>query len=311
MNHFAKMCRSSQRNIHSIETEESSTDTSSQYFIERIQTKEEKNNEPVAKLYLTNEGINVEFKIDTGAEANVIPMKTLNKMHPQPKLRPTSDILTSYTGESLKVAGTCQLEVQYKNRELRTHKFYVVDTDKRPILSRQTSVSLNLIKFIYNIEQTPVTSTTDEILVEYKDVFEGIGKMPGKCKIHLKPRAIPSVQPPRKVPLAIQDKLKNELERLVFLGIIEKVTEPTEWVNSIVIVQKPNGDIQICLDPIELNKWIQRPHYPIPTFDDIANKCHGAQNLFKLDARNGYWSMVLDDASSDLTTFNTMFGRFK
>ena len=111
--------------------------------------------------------------------------------------------------------------------------------------------------------------------------------------------------------MAIQDKLKNELGRLVSLGIIEKVTEPTEWVNSIVIVQKPNGDIRICLDPIELNKWIQRPHYPIPTFDNIANKCHGAQNLFKLDARNRYWLMVLDDASSDLTTFNTTFGRFK
>ncbi|KAK2724053.1 hypothetical protein QYM36_002413 [Artemia franciscana] len=179
-------------------------------------------------------------------------------MHPQPKLRPTSDILTSYTGESLKVAGTCQLEVQYKNREPQTHKFYVVDTDKRAILSRQTSVSLNLIKFICNIEQTPVTSTTDGILVEYKDVFEGIGEMPGKCKIHLKPGAIPSVQPPRKVSLAIQDKLK-------------KRTGTT--------VQKPNGDIRICLDPVELNKWIQRPHYPIPMFDDIANKCHGAQNL--------------------------------
>ncbi|XP_065584468.1 uncharacterized protein LOC136043480 [Artemia franciscana] len=209
MNHFAKICRSSQRNIHSVETEESSTDTSSQYFIESIQAKEEKNNEPVAKLYLTKEGINVEFKIDSGAEANVIPMKTLNKMHRQPKLRPTSDILTNYTGESLKVAGTCQLEVQYKNREPQTRKFYVVNTDKRPILSRQTSVSLNLIKFIYNIEQTPVTGTTDEILAEYKDVFEGIGKMPEKCKIHLKPRAIPSVQPPRKVPSAIQDKLKT------------------------------------------------------------------------------------------------------
>ena len=172
------MCRSSQRNIHSIETEESSTDTSSQYFIESIQTKEEKNNEPVAKLYLTKEGINVEFKIDTSAESNVIPMKTLNKMHPQPKLRPTSDILTSYTGESLKVAGTCQLDGKYKNREPQTHKFYVVNTDKRPIPSRQTSVSLNLIKFIYNIEKTPVTSTMDEILAEYKDVFEGIGKMP-------------------------------------------------------------------------------------------------------------------------------------
>ena len=311
LNHFAKMCRSSQRNVHSIETGESSTETPSQYFIESIQSKEETYNEPVAKLYLTKERMNVEFKIDTGAEANVIPTRTIDKMVPRPKIIPTSDILTSYTGEPLKVTGICHLEVQYKDREPQIHNFYVVDTDKKPILSRQTSVIMNLIKFIYNVEHIPVANSTDQILAEYEDVFEGIGKMPGKCKIHLKPGAIPSVQPPRRVPMAVQNKLKNELERLVSSGIIEKVTEPTEWVNSIVIVQKPNGEIRICLDPVELNKWIQRPHYPIPTFDDIANKCHGAQNLFKLDARHGYWSMVLDDASSDLTTFNTMFGRFK
>ena len=56
---------------------------------------------------------------------------------------------------------------------------------------------------------------------------------------------------------------------------------------------------------------LQKPNYPIPTFYNIANKCHRVQNPFKLDARNGYWSMVLDDASSELTTSNTMFGRFK
>ncbi|KAK2706620.1 hypothetical protein QYM36_016596 [Artemia franciscana] len=195
-----------------------------QYFIESIQTKEEKNNELVAKLHLTKEGINVEFKIDTVAEANVILMKTLNKMPPQPKLRPTSDILTSYTGESLKVAGTCQLDGQYKNREPQTHKFYVVDTDKRPIPSRQTSVSLNLIKFIYNIEKTPVTSTMDEILAKYKDVFEGIGQTEKRTGTTGIPR-------------------DNR-----------KVTEPTELVNSMVVVQKPDSDIRICLDPVELNK---------------------------------------------------------
>ncbi|KAK2722764.1 hypothetical protein QYM36_003081 [Artemia franciscana] len=94
----------------------------------------------------------------------------------------------------------------------------------------------------------------DEILAEYKDVFEGIGEIPGKCKIHLKPEATPSVKPPIKVPLAIQDKLKNELERLVSLGIIEKATEPTELVNSMVVVQKPNSDIWTCLDPVKLKK---------------------------------------------------------
>lgn len=46
-------------------------------------------------------------------------------------------------------------------------------------------------------------------------------------------------------------------------NIIVKVTEPTEWVNALVVVEKPKS--QKCLDPRDLNKAIQWPHYPLPT----------------------------------------------
>ena len=55
----------------------------------------------------------------------------------------------------------------------------------------------------------------------------------------------------------------------------------------------------------------QETHHPVPLFKDIAAKCEGAQKFFKVDARSGYWSMVLDDKSSELTTFNTVFGRYR
>ena len=84
---------------------------------------------------------------------------------------------------------------------------------------------------------------------------------------------------------------------------------PTEWVNSIVVVQKPNGSLRICLDPVDLNKWVQHPYHPIPSFDDVAAKCSGSNTFFKLDSRQGYWSMELDEESSLLTTFSTIFGR--
>ncbi|KAK2716625.1 hypothetical protein QYM36_006937 [Artemia franciscana] len=104
---------------------------------------------------------------------------------------------------------------------------------------------------------------------------------------------------------------KEELDRLESLGVIEKVTKPTQWVNSLVLVRKADGSLRICLDPVDLNRAIERPHYPIPLFDEVAAKCKGAKTFFKMDARNGYWSMVLDKPSSELTTFNTMYGRYK
>ena len=94
-------------------------------------------------------------------------------------------------------------------------------------------------------------------------------------------------------------------------GVIEKVTIPTDWVNSLVVVEKPNGKLRICLDPRDLNAAIKRPHYPMPTLEDASSKLTGACFFSKLDAKSGYWQMKLTEQSSYLTTFNTPFGQYR
>ena len=94
--------------------------------------------------------------------------------------------------------------------------------------------------------------------------------------------------------------------------IITKVTKPTEWVNSLVVTTKPSsGKLRVCLDPMQLNKAIMRPHYPMRTLDDILPQVSGAKYFSKLDASSGYWTVMLSDESSLLTTFNTPFGRYR
>ena len=45
----------------------------------------------------------------------------------------------------------------------------------------------------------------------------------------------------RKIPLALKTKLEMELTRMVDLDIIETIQKPTDWVNGLVVVEKPNG----------------------------------------------------------------------
>ena len=59
---------------------------------------------------------------------------------------------------------------------------------------------------------------------------------------------MPVIHPPRRVPVATRDKVKQELERMEKHGIVAKVMEPTDWVNSMVVIHKPNGDLRVCLD---------------------------------------------------------------
>ena len=92
---------------------------------------------------------------------------------------------------------------------------------------------------------------------------------------------------------------------------IAKVDEPTEWVSSLVVVQKPDGSLTICMDPKHLNKSLKREHYQLPTFEEISMRLAGVEIFTKLDANRGYWQIPLEYDSSLLTTVNTPRYRFK
>ena len=56
--------------------------------------------------------------------------------------------------------------------------------------------------------------------------------------MRLKPDVVPAKHRPRKVPVHLQEALNEEIQCLVKIGVLEPVTEPTEWVNSFVVVEK-------------------------------------------------------------------------
>ena len=148
------------------------------------------------------------------------------------------------------------------------------------------------------------------ILSEYSEVFEGIGTFEGLCSIYLKENACLTVCATRKVPFTLRDKLKAELNSMEEKGIITKITEPTEWVNALVCVEKPNGNIRVCINPKVLNDNIQRSYYPMRTIDDVTYKLAGATHFRVFDVTKGYYSCKLTEESSKLTTFTTPFGHY-
>lgn len=93
-------------------------------------------------------------------------------------------------------------------------------------------------------------------------------------------------------------------------GVISPVTEPTEWVNSLVITEKKNGTLRVCLDPCDLNKAIKWQHYSIPTPEDVCSNLAGKSIFTILNEIDGYWEIKLDEPSSKLCTFNSPWGRY-
>ena len=90
-------------------------------------------------------------------------------------------------------------------------------------------------------EQQPKSLTKETLLEEYNDVFDGMGQLEGEYHLEVNSEILAFVHPPRKVPVSIKEKLKEELDALVEQKIIAPVSRPTPWVSSLVVVSKPNG----------------------------------------------------------------------
>ncbi len=78
--------------------------------------------------------------------------------------------------------------------------------------------------------------------------------MPGTLHLDVDETVQSVVMPPRRVPLALRDRLKDELDRLETVGVITKVTKPTDWVSNLVVAEKPNSKLRVCIDLQHLNK---------------------------------------------------------
>lgn len=58
-----------------------------------------------------------------------------------------------------------------------------------------------------------------------------------------------------------------------YKGVIKRVDQPTDWVNSLVTADKAStGKLPVCLNPRDLNKAIKREHFQLPTMEEIASR---------------------------------------
>ena len=223
-----------------------------------------------------------------------------------------SDVkLTAYNNTEIYQYGTIEIPCKHKNSSWQKTLFYVAETDNPVIYGLPTCKALGIVIMNCGISKERQTiKSLDDLKKIYPDRFTGLGQLPGKHKLIIKEDAQPIIHPPRRAPIQLRDKIKQELNRMTDLGVIRPVTEATDWVSSITYVRKPDGSLRICLDPKDINKALKRGQHHTPTVEELTHRFTGARVFSKLDAKSGYWCVQLDDQSQLLTTFNSPFGRF-
>lgn len=324
-NHFASVCKTNRdKRINSVNSRDSLDLGNETLYIGTINNIKSRITDTEYTAWHTKLEINnncLDFKIDTGAPVNIISISDyINVLKlPVDLLQSTQIQLKSYTGDKIPLVGMCQLKCK-KNNSLHDIVFHVVNNTTEALLGLPACVELNLVQNLELQQSTSsclssISSQEDRIknvvAKEFGDVFSGIGEINPPYHITTCPDVQPVISPIRKVPFALIDKLKETLQDLEKSKIIEKVNGPSEWVNPLVIVKKPDNTLRICLDPFHLNKAIKREHCKIDSFEEITGRMAGAKIFTKLDANQAFYMVPLDEPSSKLCTFGTPFGRYK
>jgi hypothetical protein len=252
---------------------------------------------------------NVSFKLDSGAQTNLLSYSMFKELGlSQSQIVQSNVVISSFTGQQVPIVGRCNINclIRSQNHDI---SFVIVDAKCSPLLGLETCCKLGLISRSVN----SLTIETDNIVVkDYQIMFDGnLGTIPGEIKLELSSNYEAKIEPPRRVPFALMEPLKNELDRMEKLGIVAKVNEPTEWVHGMVLINKKGSGLRVVLDPRNLNKYLKRPQCQIPTAEEIGSKLTNSKLYSVLDASSAFWMFKLDENSSRLCTFNTPFARYR
>ena len=105
--------------------------------------------------------------------------------------------------------------------------------------------------------------------------------------------------------------MEEELRRLQNEGILTKV-EWSEWATPIVPVPKKDGSVRLCGDyKITVNPELQAEQYPLPRIEDIFANLAGGQKFSKIDLRQAYHQIEMEEDSKKYLTINTHMGLFQ
>ena len=105
----------------------------------------------------------------------------------------------------------------------------------------------------------PQIRSKEQLKCMYSECLDGIGEFKEfEYHIELDIKFKPRVQTPYNVALSAESRLKKELEQMKKTGKTDKPIGPTKWLNNLVIREKDDGWLHICLDPKYLNKAIKK-----------------------------------------------------
>lgn len=182
--HFAKVCQAGQEKVHVAKEAERYESEGSLLRIEEITVINASGKQLTSTITFVMEEKYKEqlvCQLDTGATCNVISHRNLAQLlqNGDPPLRKSNAQLQLFDGSLMQPVGETTFTAERRGKRL-VLRFQVVESYNKPLLSAETCEQLGLLKVNIDPEESihvlkSSYLTREQILGDYKDVFEGLG----------------------------------------------------------------------------------------------------------------------------------------
>ena len=112
---------------------------------------------------------------------------------------------------------------------------------------------------------------------------------------------VPVKEKARRIAPHMVDELKQHIQQLLSMGVIEESTSP--WSSPIVLVRKKSGELRMCMDYRKLNTKTIKDSYRIPTIEELIDTLGGATWFATLDLSSGYHQVEIEESHRERTAF--------
>ena len=98
--------------------------------------------------------------------------------------------------------------------------------------------------------------------------------------------------------------IKKEIQKLLNAKIIIP-PRYSKWIANLVIARKKNGEIRLCIDFINLNKYSKKYNYPLPKMEHLLQIVSRASVMSFLDGYLGYNKVSIDPDDQEKIAITT------
>jgi hypothetical protein len=190
----------------------------------------------------------------------------------------------------------------------------------QPIKIKKVNIGTEKTQKFENVGDYRDASTIDkiiELLHEYRDLFptkftdiKGIKGPMGEMRIPLKLDDRPVKQRPYILNPKYKEKVKNEIDRMLEVGIIEPMEE-SKWISPMVVQDKLTREIRIFVYLRKMNDACLHDPFHTPFTDEVLDNVGGQEVYSFTNGFSRYHQIRIAQEDRHKTKFATKWGYYQ